>query len=46
MFGLEGIRIVSFNHFLMGPVGVQYLGDLGVLHGRARYPGAAERLRR
>ena len=29
MFGLEGIRVVSFNHFLMGPVGVQYLGDLG-----------------
>jgi hypothetical protein len=29
MFGLEGIRIISFNHFLMGPLGVQYLGDLG-----------------
>lgn len=29
MFGLQGIRVVSFNHFLMGPVGVQYLGDLG-----------------
>jgi crotonobetainyl-CoA:carnitine CoA-transferase CaiB-like acyl-CoA transferase len=26
---LEGIRIVSFNHFLMGPVGVQFLADLG-----------------
>lgn len=26
---LEGIRIVSFNHFLMGPVGVQILADLG-----------------
>ncbi len=29
MYGLEGIRVISFNHFLMGPVGVQYLGDLG-----------------
>ena len=29
MFGLEGIRVISFNHFLMGPLGVQYLGDLG-----------------
>jgi Predicted acyl-CoA transferases/carnitine dehydratase len=29
MHGLEGIRVVSFNHFLMGPLGVQYLGDLG-----------------
>lgn len=28
-FGLEGIRILSFNHFFMGPVGVQLLGDLG-----------------
>ncbi|MBN9027855.1 MAG: CoA transferase, partial [Rhizobiales bacterium] len=26
---LEGIRIVSFNHFLMGPVGIQFLADLG-----------------
>lgn len=26
---LEGIRVVSFNHFLMGPLGVQFLGDLG-----------------
>jgi crotonobetainyl-CoA:carnitine CoA-transferase CaiB-like acyl-CoA transferase len=26
---LKGIRIVSFNHFLMGPVGVQFLADLG-----------------
>ncbi len=26
---LEGIRIVSFNHFLMGPLGVQFLADLG-----------------
>lgn len=29
MFGLEGMRIISFNHFLMGPVGVQHLADLG-----------------
>lgn len=28
-FGLEGVRILSFNHFLMGPVGIQHLGDLG-----------------
>lgn len=26
---LEGIRIVSFNHFLMGPLGIQFLADLG-----------------
>ncbi len=26
---LDGIRIVSFNHFLMGPLGVQFLADLG-----------------
>ena len=26
---LDGIRIVSFNHFLMGPVGIQLLADLG-----------------
>jgi crotonobetainyl-CoA:carnitine CoA-transferase CaiB-like acyl-CoA transferase len=26
---LEGIRVVSFNHFLMGPLGVQFLADLG-----------------
>jgi crotonobetainyl-CoA:carnitine CoA-transferase CaiB-like acyl-CoA transferase len=26
---LKGIRILSFNHFLMGPVGVQFLADLG-----------------
>jgi len=26
---LKGIKIVSFNHFLMGPVGVQFLADLG-----------------
>ncbi len=26
---LEGIRVVSFNHFLMGPFGIQHLADLG-----------------
>jgi len=26
---LNGIRVVSFNHFLLGPMGVQALGDLG-----------------
>ena len=26
---LAGVRVVSFNHFLMGPVGMQILGDLG-----------------
>lgn len=26
---LEGVRVVSFNHFLLGPVGMQALGDLG-----------------
>lgn len=26
---LEGVRVISFNHFLMGPVGVQFLADLG-----------------
>jgi crotonobetainyl-CoA:carnitine CoA-transferase CaiB-like acyl-CoA transferase len=29
MNALEGIRIVSFNHFLMGPAAMQTLGDLG-----------------
>jgi crotonobetainyl-CoA:carnitine CoA-transferase CaiB-like acyl-CoA transferase len=29
MTPLRGIRVVSFNHFLMGPAGVQYLADLG-----------------
>jgi crotonobetainyl-CoA:carnitine CoA-transferase CaiB-like acyl-CoA transferase len=29
MFGLEGVRVISLNHFLMGPLGVQYLADLG-----------------
>jgi crotonobetainyl-CoA:carnitine CoA-transferase CaiB-like acyl-CoA transferase len=26
---LQGIRVLSFNHFLFGPMGVQALGDLG-----------------
>lgn len=26
---LRGTRVVSFNHFLMGPMGIQVLGDLG-----------------
>jgi crotonobetainyl-CoA:carnitine CoA-transferase CaiB-like acyl-CoA transferase len=27
---LNGICVLSFNHFLMGPVGVQFLADIGV----------------
>lgn len=26
---LSGIRVLSFNHFLMGPAGIQHLADLG-----------------
>jgi crotonobetainyl-CoA:carnitine CoA-transferase CaiB-like acyl-CoA transferase len=26
---LNGIKVISFNHFLMGPLGIQILGDLG-----------------
>jgi crotonobetainyl-CoA:carnitine CoA-transferase CaiB-like acyl-CoA transferase len=26
---LSGIRVVSFNHFLLGPMGIQMLSDLG-----------------
>src|SRR6202022_516877 len=26
---LDGVRVVSFNHFLLGPMGIQMLGDLG-----------------
>jgi crotonobetainyl-CoA:carnitine CoA-transferase CaiB-like acyl-CoA transferase len=26
---LDGIRVVSFNHFLLGPVGIQVIADLG-----------------
>ncbi len=25
---LQGLRVVSFNHFLMGPLGIQFLADL------------------
>lgn len=26
---LQGIRVISFNHYLMGPLGVQLLADMG-----------------
>ncbi len=26
---LKGIKVVSFNHFLLGPVGMQFLADMG-----------------
>jgi crotonobetainyl-CoA:carnitine CoA-transferase CaiB-like acyl-CoA transferase len=26
---LEGLKVVSFNHFLLGPVGMQALADMG-----------------
>ncbi|SAK77869.1 L-carnitine dehydratase/bile acid-inducible protein F [Caballeronia catudaia] len=26
---LKGLRVVSFNHFFMGPVGIQFLADIG-----------------
>lgn len=26
---LDGIRVVSFNHFLMGPLGIRMLADMG-----------------
>ena len=26
---LSGLRVVSFNHFLLGPMGIQALADLG-----------------
>ena len=26
---LQGIRVISFNHFLLGPMAVQALADLG-----------------
>ena len=26
---LQGILIISFNHFLLGPMGIQALADLG-----------------
>lgn len=38
---LDGIRIVSFNHFLMGPVGIQFLADLGADVIAVEPPGGA-----
>lgn len=38
---LRGIRILSFNHFLMGPVGVQFLADLGADVIAVEPPGGA-----
>jgi crotonobetainyl-CoA:carnitine CoA-transferase CaiB-like acyl-CoA transferase len=26
---LQGVRVISFNHFLLGPMAIQMLGDLG-----------------
>ena len=26
---LDGVTVVSFNHFMLGPVAAQHLGDLG-----------------
>jgi len=26
---LQGVRIISFNHFLLGPMGIQALADVG-----------------
>jgi len=38
---LKGIRVVSFNHFLFGPVGMQILGDLGADVIAVEPPGGA-----
>jgi crotonobetainyl-CoA:carnitine CoA-transferase CaiB-like acyl-CoA transferase len=38
---LNGVRILSFNHFLMGPVGVQFLADLGADVIAVEPPGGA-----
>ena len=38
---LKGIRVLSFNHFLMGPVGVQFLADLGADVIAVEPPGGA-----
>lgn len=38
---LAGIKIVSFNHFLMGPVGIQLLADLGADVIAVEPPGGA-----
>lgn len=41
MTPLSGIRIVSFNHFLMGPLAMQTLGDLGADVIAVEPPGGA-----
>jgi crotonobetainyl-CoA:carnitine CoA-transferase CaiB-like acyl-CoA transferase len=38
---LNGVRILSFNHFLMGPVGAQFLADLGADVIAVEPPGGA-----
>lgn len=38
---LKGLRVLSFNHFLMGPVGVQFLADLGADVIAVEPPGGA-----
>src|SRR3984893_4235438 len=40
---LQGIRVVSFNHFLLGPMGVQALADLGADVIAIEAPGGAWR---
>ena len=31
---LEGIKVISFNHFLLGPLGAQFLADQGTISDR------------
>lgn len=38
---LHGIRVVSFNHFLLGPMGMQMLADLGADVVAVEPPGGA-----
>lgn len=38
---LAGVRVVSFNHFLMGPLSAQILGDLGADVIAVEAPGGA-----
>ena len=38
---LEGVRIVAFTQFLMGPAGVQHLADLGADVVKVESPGGA-----